>query len=268
MTPRWRLVLLGLAALVLLPAVLRISLALPTFGAPQAELGQAMNDLVPGLRHVTNMVAAVNFDLRGIDTLGEECMLLCAVSGATVLLRGARGESGRERAGHLPGRPVTPRADATVLVCRIAATLTLLFGVSVALHGMTTPGGGFQGGVIVASGLLLLYLGERYEGWRALIPPPVLAVLEGGGAVLFVLCAGMPLLAGHPALQNLLPLGEPKDLYSGGLMVVVNAAVALSVTGSFGLLLVEFLEETREPAGDPVPEDSLPDTSLPDQAER
>lgn len=255
MTPRWRLLLLALALLVLAPAVLRIASSLPAFGAPTAALGQTINALVPDLRRVTNMAAAINFDLRGIDTLGEECMLLCAVTGATVLLRGARGERDTARAGHLPGRPVTPRADATVLVCRLFATLTLMVGLSVALHGMTTPGGGFQGGVIAASGLLLLYLGEGYEGWRALVPPPVLAVLEGGGALLFVLCAGLPLLAGHPALANRLPLGALKDLYSGGLMVVVNVAVALSVAGSFGLLLVEFLEETREADDDPVPDE-------------
>jgi multicomponent Na+:H+ antiporter subunit B len=88
MTPRWRLLLLALALAALLPAVLRVALAMPEFGAPTAVLGQSVNALVPELRHVANMVAAMNFDLRGFDTLGEECMLLCAVTGATVLLRG------------------------------------------------------------------------------------------------------------------------------------------------------------------------------------
>ena len=44
------------------------------------------------------------------------------------------------------------------------------------------------------------------------------------------------------------------DAYIGGdaSEEQVDAAVALSVTGSFGLLLVEFLEETREPADAPA----------------
>jgi len=258
MTPRSRLVLLALAALILVPAIVRIALVLPGFGAPTALYGQTVNALLPDLRHVTNMVAAVNFDVRGIDTLGEEFMLLCAVTGATVLLRGARGERGNLRAGHISGRPVLARADATTLVCRIAASVTMLFGISVALHGMTTPGGGFQGGVIAASGLLLLYLGEGYAVWRALMRGPILALLEGGGALLFVLCAAGPLVAGRPALENVLPLGDLKDLYSGGLMVGVNAAVALAVAGGFGLLLLEFMEETRVPADDPAPEEAEP----------
>jgi multicomponent Na+:H+ antiporter subunit B len=255
MSVRLRLVVLALALLALAPAVIHVALALPGFGSPTSPYGQAVNTLLPDLRHVTNMVAAVNFDVRGIDTLGEECMLLCAVTGATVLLRGTRGESGTERAGHVPGRPVIPRADATVLACRITATLTLMLGLYVALHGMTTPGGGFQGGVIIASSLLLLYLGEGYAVWRALVRGPVLALLEGGGALLYVLAAAAPLAQGRPALENILPLGTLKDLYSGGLMIVVNAAVGLSVTGSFGLLLLEFMEETRAPDHDSVPDE-------------
>jgi multicomponent Na+:H+ antiporter subunit B len=123
------------------------------------------------------------------------------------------------------------------------------------LHGTVTPGGGFQGGVIAASSLILLYLGEGYAAWRRIARSAVHDGLEGGGALVFVLAAGLPLLFGAAALQNLLPFGEPKDLFSGGVMVVVNFAVGVSVTGSFAQLLLEFMEETRSPEGDPVPDE-------------
>ncbi len=255
MTVRWRLALCCLALVVLLPAVWHVAAALPPFGFATSLYGPSVNALAPAARNVSNMVAAVNFDVRGIDTLGEECMLLCAVTGAVVLLRGSRGEDMSGRAGHVPGRPVNDRADATVIVCRTMATMVLLFGIYVTLHGTVTPGGGFQGGVIAASGLLLIYLGDGYEAWRRTVHSPIFAALEGGGALLFVACAGLPLIRGHAALQNLLPLGTWKDLFSGGLMVIVNVAVALSVTGSFALLLVEFLEETRAPQDGPVPDE-------------
>lgn len=255
MTARWRLLLCCLALIALGPAVWHVAAALPAFGYPTSPYGPTVNAVAPALRNVSNMVAAVNFDVRGIDTLGEECMLLCAVTGAVVLLRGARGEGRAEQAGRVPGRAVEDRADATVLVCRTMATVVLLFGAYVAVHGTVTPGGGFQGGVIAASSLLLIYLGDGYAAWRKLVRSPVFALLEGGGALLFVACAGLPLVRGHAALENVLPLGTWKDMFSGGLMVVANFAVALSVRGSFAVLLVEFLEETRAPQDDPVPDE-------------
>lgn len=255
MSVRWRLALMALAFVVLVPAVWHVAAALPAFGAPTSLYGVTVNALIPAARHVTNMVAAVNFDVRGFDTLGEECMLVCATTGTVVLLRGSRGESITARAGRLPGRAQAERTDATILVCRIAATFVLLFGVYMVLHGTVTPGGGFQGGVIAASSLMLLYLAEGYPLWRRIVRSKPLAMLEAGGALLFVCCAGLPLVLGYAPLQNILPLGTPKDLFSGGLMVVANFAVGLSVAGSFGLLLIEFMEETRSPKDDPIPDE-------------
>ncbi len=250
MNPHLRLMLLGLAGAVLLAPVWRIASALPAFGYASAVYGPAVNALGPPLRHVSNMVSAVNFDFRGFDTLGEEFMLLCAVTGAVLLLRGTRGEELTAKALRLPGRALERRADSTVLVCRILGPATLLFGVYVALHATVTPGGGFQGGVVIASGLLLVYIGEGYEAWRRLVLSKVLAAMEGGGAVLFALAGLWPWLHGLPYMQNDLPLGKYKDMLSGGLMLVENAGVAFAVAGGFGMLFLEFMEETRAPKSD------------------
>jgi len=245
MNRRWRIALLGLAGICLTPAIWRVATALPRFGEPSEQYGPAVNRLGPALRHVSNMVSAVNFDFRGIDTLGEEFMLLGAITGAVVLLRGARGEDLTAKAARLPGRQVIGRAESTILICRLFSPATMLFGLYMALHAMVTPGGGFQGGVVIASGLLLTYLGEGYRGWRRLIASPVLAALEGGGALLFALAGLAPMAAGGAFMQNVLPLGTFRDVFSGGLMLVTNAGVGLAVTGGFGMLFLEFLEETR-----------------------
>jgi multicomponent Na+:H+ antiporter subunit B len=234
----------GLAALVLLavlPALLR---AMPEFGAHPLPYGDAVNALLPAARGVMNMVSAVNFDLRALDTLGEETMLLAAVSGATVLLRGERGER-ETRPAALPGRPVPPRSEAVELLCRVLFPVLLVFGLSIVLHAQLTPGGGFQGGVIIATALLLLWLGAGYRAWRRLLPSHALHAVEGAGLALYVLtgCAG--LLAGRPFLTNLLPNGSWGSLLSGGMIPVLNLGVALAVAGGFAMLLLEFLEETR-----------------------
>ncbi|TXM67241.1 MnhB domain-containing protein [Methylobacterium sp. WL120] len=246
MSLRLRVALLALAGVMLLPGAAAVIAGLPRFGATIAAYGERINAIVPEARHVANMVSAINFDLRGLDTLGEEFMLLAAITGTVVLLRGRRGEGSTERALRRPGRAVIPRSEAVVLVCRIAGPLTALFGLYVVLHATVTPGGGFQGGVILASGTLLIYLGEGYAGWRDAVRSHWLDGLEGGGALLFNLCGLAPMLDGGAFMQNVLPFGTFRGLMSGGLMLVENLGVALAVAGGFTQLFLEFMEETRE----------------------
>ena len=242
---KMRLALFALACLCVLPGVLHIAWSMPHFAAHPLPYGDAINRAGVHERHVTNMISAVNFDYRGFDTLGEEFMLLCAVSGVSVLLRGSRGEQRSAQPGVVKSRPVPQRSEAMILITRCAAPAVLLFGVYVALHAMTTPGGGFQGGVIIASGTLLFFLGEGYHGWRKLIRSEVMDACEGLGASLYGLCGLASMVAGLPFLQNILPFGKTGDLFSGGLMLIENAGVTLAVAGGFTVLFVEFLEETR-----------------------
>ena len=245
MTHGGRLALMILAALVLIPASIKLAATMPTFGAHPLPYGDAINDLAPKERSVTNTVTAVNFDYRGFDTLGEEFMLLAAVTGTVVLLRGSRGEDLTRKPGIVVGRTVPRRADAVVLVSRILAPLILVFGIYVCVHATTTPGGGFQGGVITATSLLMAYLGETYPGWRRIVRSQALDWSEAGGALLFAVMGFAPLVLGRPFMSNILPFGTMKSAWSGGSMVVENIGVAFAVTGSFALVFLEFMEETR-----------------------
>jgi multicomponent Na+:H+ antiporter subunit B len=93
---------------------------------------------------------------------------------------------------------------------------------------------------------MLVFVGEGYRGWRATMRSEVLDAVEGGGAALYALAGFASVAVGRPYLTNVLPLGTLRDVFSGGLMLVVNAGVALAVVGSFGLLMLEFMEETRQ----------------------
>ena len=83
---RARLVLFWIAVAVLAAALPAVYGAMPKFGDHPLPYGDMINRLGPIERHVTNMVSAVNFDFRGFDTLGEEIMLMTAVTGTAVLL--------------------------------------------------------------------------------------------------------------------------------------------------------------------------------------
>ena len=253
MKRRTRTIVAAICALVIAPALAVVMLHMPAFGNHPLPYGDAINRSAGAARHVTNMVTAVNFDYRAFDTLGEELMLVAAVTGTLVLLRGRRGESLSDQAAQAGDRPVCERSEAVTLACRIFLPLIVTFGLYVILHAQLTPGGGFQGGAIVASGTLLLYLGESYRLWRRLVRSLLFDMLEAAGALVLVLCGLVPMMRGAAFLENILPLGRTGALLSGGLILVANAGVALAVTAGFILLLLEFLEETRATREDERP---------------
>lgn len=249
MTPRVRLALFGTAALAVLPALFHVLPHLPRFGDHPTPYGDAVTASAPVARQTQNIVTALNFDYRGFDTLGEEFILLCAVTGVTVLLRGARGEETSARPGQVDGRPVLPPSESVTLISRVLGLMILVLGLSIAIHATSTPGGGFQGGVVIASGFLLVLLGEGYRGWRGVIRSEFMDGLEAFGAMLFAVCGFAGLCVGMPFMTNVLPLGTAGSVWAGGLTLVINAGVTCAVGGGFAVLFLEFLEETRVDPG-------------------
>lgn len=202
------------------------------------------------LSHATaNVVAAVNFDLRALDTLGEETILLASVTGVMVLLRPAVEEREYRPAG--PGTAL----DATRLVGYLMLPVTFALGLDLVVHGHLTPGGGFQGGVVLAAGLHLLYITGSFGALDRLRPVNVFDIGEALGAAAFAAIGVAGLITGGAFLTNLLPTGTLGDLMSGGSVALLNAAVGLAVAGGMTVLLAQFLAQEitivrREPAGE------------------
>jgi multicomponent Na+:H+ antiporter subunit B len=235
------------ALLVLAPAVALVALHMPAFGDQLPAYGATVNAHVPSMRQATNIVTAVIFDVRGMDTLGEEFIFVAAIAGLAVLLRGGRGEDASRKPIHTDGRRLPTRSEAIALLIRWMLPATVAFSVYVMAHGQLTPGGGFQAGAMLASGLLLLFLGDGYSSWRQVMPPHAMKFAEAIGAIGCVCVGLLPMLFGAGFLENVLPQGQPKSLTGGGLIPLFNVAVGMAITGGFANALVEFLEETREP---------------------
>jgi multicomponent Na+:H+ antiporter subunit B len=248
--PRPRALVFFALVLALLPFLLRGLAQLPALGHYRGPYGDAVNALGEPLRHVTNMVSAVNYDFRALDTLGEELILFVAANGIVILLRGARGHGTSARAAHILHRRREGRSEAQTAGGRLLAGVILLYGLYVILHAQLTPGGGFQGGTIVFAAALMLYFGEGYAAWRQLIRSPLLARVEAFGVGLYLLAGLLPMAVGARFLENILPLGQTGSLLSGGLIPVVNLGVGLAVAAGFCSIALELLEETRESGGE------------------
>ena len=245
MSTRLRLIVIWLGAAGLAALLASALVKLPPFGHYPGPYGDMMNSLAPYERHVTNVVTAINFDYRALDTLGEEFMLFSAVSGLVLLLRGARGESADAPPDPPQDRSIQPRNDGVRWLSLGLVALIDLFGGYMILHGHLTPGGGFQGGAMLGTASMLVYVAFNYRTYRKTTSKEWMEVVEGIGAASYVVIGLGGVLLGGAFLQNVLPLGTRGELLSGGTITVINFAVGLEVAAGFALLFNEFLEETR-----------------------
>jgi multicomponent Na+:H+ antiporter subunit B len=217
---------------------------LPDFGIYRGPYGDILNRIAVPERSTTDVVTAVNFDYRAFDTLGEEFILFAAVVGVTSILRAMRGERTRAPDDEAAGRRVPETSLAVRVIGLGLGPPTLLIGIYIVAHGHQTPGGGFQGGVILATALLLTYLSADYATMRRVGPTWLSELAEGMGAAGFALVGVAGLVAGGAFFAKFLGKGTPGELLSAGTILASNFAVGLAVTGGFALMLSEFLQQT------------------------
>ena len=208
---------------------------LPAFGDYRGPYGFILNRVVVPLRHTTNVVMGTTFDVRGIDTMGEEFILYAAVLGVTLLLR----DETKERQAERSTRRL--RSEAVRFVGVVAAGAYVLIGLWLIAFGYITPGGGFQGGVVVAGAVSVIYLVGSHRDYRPFRNEHLLDPLEGLGAGGYVVLGLAALASGAPFLANLFGAGKAGTLVSGGSIAVLNWASGIAVSMALLLLFAEFL---------------------------
>lgn len=211
------------------------------FGTPSGPANGVVRTLVHQ-RQAANAVNGVTYDLRGLDTLGEELILFVAALGTAVLLRHGRGEEVEEEEGGDERGPSIP--DLLRVAGAVLVGPAIVLGIYVVTHGHLSPGGGFQGGVILAGGLLLVYAAGQVLALSRLEPTSLVEAAESTGAMAYALVAIGGLVFASAALYNFLPFGTTGQLLSSGTIALLSCAVGVEVTGAVALILTEFLDQT------------------------
>lgn len=205
-----------------------------------------------------NLVTAIVISYRGLDTLGEVTVLFLAsaIVGLVLAGPGARqelkprtdqgaepGESNRlsEAASSRLGAPL-PVGELLTTGSQLLTPLILLLGVYVFANGHLTPGGGFQGGAILASATLLLLLATPLKRFSHRL----IAGLEALSGLFFVGIGLLGLVLAGGFLDNrILPLGTLGDLFSAGTIPLISTLIGLKVGAEFSSILAS-LSETEE----------------------
>lgn len=232
------------AAAPVLAALLAWAFAgLPDFGSQVPQLGRDILRDAIAHTHATNAVTAVNFDYRAIDTLVEEMILFAATAGVTMLLRRQRDEEEGTPAAALAERRAPRPSNAIRTLGLALAGPIVAAGLYTVSWSDVTPGGGFQGGAVLASGLFVVFLASEYATMRRLRPVRLMELTEALGAGAFALLGVLGLILAEGFFANYLPRGAVGDILSGGVMLPENVAVLLAVAGALSLIGSEFLEQ-------------------------
>jgi multicomponent Na+:H+ antiporter subunit B len=238
-----RLLMFGIAAAGF-GVVLVYGLAgLPAFGHYQGVYGQVLDGIGVTERHATDLVTGVNFDFRAFDTLGEEFILFASVLGVVLILREMRGERERPNQEEADEHQLAGASEALRALALVLVPSLLVVGVYIVVHGQITPGGGFQGGVILATGPLAVFLAGRYLRMRIIAPHTVVEIGDAVGAIGYGLVGLGGLVFVGVFFKNFLPLGIPGHLLSAGQIDLASAAVGLEVSGAFLIAWSEFLDQ-------------------------
>jgi multicomponent Na+:H+ antiporter subunit B len=211
--------------LVLLAAFLWTTVPL-TAPSDISEIGRHFVEFGVAENRGANIVTSVVVNYRGLDTLGEVSVLFLSVAGAGFVLR--------RRNGLILQTP-EPASELVATGARLLFAPIVLFGAYIFAHGHLTPGGGFQGGAIVASAVLLLLLAHRDRD----MAHNALGWIESLSGFLYVLVGLVGLAVAGSFLSNkdVIPLGTWNELFSAGLIPVIYVLVGLKVGSELAALL-------------------------------
>lgn len=181
---------------------------------------------------VPNMVTAVLADYRGFDTMFETVVIFIAGVAILAILKRTGADAEKAPVGNAPAANEEPDLIVTNTV-RLLVPVLQLFAFYVLAHGHVSPGGGFQGGVIMGASFILVALArdlpaamDRLSMDRAVALAAV-GILIYGGIGLFSMVLGGEFLD-YAELSHVLPVSREMARYHAMLGVEIGVGFTVA----------------------------------------
>lgn len=190
--------------------------------------------VVPQQLGAPNVVTGILITFRGFDTLGEVAVLFMVAASVGILLAGKPGTQQEE---HEP-EPEPRRASELVENgAEVILPLIFLFGAYVIMNGHLSAGGGFQGGAVVASAVMLLLLAKP----SSRLSHSFLSITESLAGVLYVSIGILGLIFAAGFLDShILPKGEFGALFSAGAIPLISTLLGIKVGAELSVIIDRF----------------------------
>ncbi|MGR9171037.1 hydrogen gas-evolving membrane-bound hydrogenase subunit E [Rhizobium sp. KDH_Rht_773_N] len=190
---------------------------------------------VPKDLGAANVVTGILITFRGFDTLGEVAVLFMVAASVGLLLAG--GEVAEPRSSQAGNGASQGPSELVRNGAEVVLPVIFLFGAYVILHGHLSAGGGFQGGAVVASGVMLMMLayptGPLNHGF--------LSITESLAGVVYVLIGILGIIVGSGFLDShILPRGNFGTLVSAGAIPLISALLGIKVGAELSVIIDRF----------------------------
>ena len=215
---------------------------LPRLGAYYAN-NATQSVTVNGVSHeqvgAANLVTSVVVTYRGLDTLGEVVILFLTAAIIGFFLKLSKAEiDGESRLAQLRKSSEILETAATALV-----PLIFMFGIYIFINGHLTPGGGFQGGAVIATGFVLMLLASP----TLHVNHAMISFVESFSGLTFVILGVLGAAIGLGFLDNtILPLGTFGKILSAGAIPVIYSFIGLKVGAELSGIVGTFNEAQAE----------------------
>lgn len=133
-------------------------------------------------------------------------------------------------------------------IVKLILPLIQIFGAYVIIFGHISPGGGFSGGSIIGSSLILYRLAYGSEQADRRFVYSYMMKLLSIALVLYGSMKGIVFVLEHLGMSHLVPVGVPGNLLSGGLIMPLNILVGIVVAITFYFIATLFEEGELEHA--------------------
>lgn len=138
------------------------------------------------------------------------------------------------------------RKDPILKCCSdLVLPIIITLGLYIIIHGHLSPGGGFQGGVLIAGAFAILYISYGVKNLSEKMKLNVLKVGEDIGALGFIILAFLGLIFGGTFFKNIFYLGKPGELFSSGSIFLMNFAVGFKVFAGVSFLILIMLSSLK-----------------------
>jgi multicomponent Na+:H+ antiporter subunit B len=179
-----------------------------------------------------NLVTAVVVTYRGFDTLGEVTILFLAAAIVGFFLKVYHRDDDRENS-------LRKTSEILVTASTLLVPTIFMLGVYIFINGHLTPGGGFQGGAVLATGMVMMIMAKPNIKFNH----KLIAFVESISGVGFVIIGVLGVLFASGFLDNrILPLGKFGTLLSAGVIPIIYILIGLKV----GTELTNVLDSLKE----------------------